>query len=113
MNGVTVKAALVTAAFTLTGHAQAELVWSQEYEEYIDTDFPTQTICATRGEGSSELVWSDNYYAYVPQNHPRHVISAKTHEGARGVVWRDEYESYVPRSLATIDIDPAEGCPIS
>lgn len=113
MNVTTLRTALVTATFALAGHAQAEQVWSQEYEEYIDVDFPTQTICATPGGGSSELVWSDNYYAYVREDQPRHVIAARPHDGVGGRAWSNEYESYVPRSLATIDVDPSEGCPVS
>ena len=100
---------MVTAAA-----AQSATVWDQRYEEFIDVDLNQTVICATDRHGSSELVYNDNYEEYVPRNFQRHVIrNDELATGSTRLVYKPEYEEYVPQALAGVAFGSEQGCPIS
>ena len=63
-----------------------------------------ELIATTTGTGSTELVYSDNYEEFVPGNQPRHVVNARPGSDSDELIYRAEYEAYVPKSLNTIVI---------
>lgn len=107
--------ALGSAFVLASAMAQAEEVWSDEYEEYIDADFTQHVICSKppAGKSSDRLVWSDQYEAYVAADLPVLVIASHAGEGSSEPVYRAEYESYVAGNLPQLSIPNMEGCSLS
>ena len=103
---------LVVFLFASASHGSpGDMVWSDEYESYINQDFKHHVICRVPGSGSDMRVWSEEYEQYIPDNFPRHVIrEVKVKSKQMAEIWNEEYEEYMTASFSRHVINRDTDC---